>query len=85
MNLMSKLRISEALDADVRASKAVNFKVNNLVLIELSFGRVLIYHNTCSTSHIKAYLGAGGFLLKIPDINAETLVCCPIGVLLIGS
>ena len=60
---MSKRLISEHLEADVKASRIVNFNVNIFVLKNLFTRSDFKYLKTVSTSHTKQYLGFGGLLL----------------------
>ena len=79
---MSKLVISDTLEAAVRDSKVVNLKVSNLSEIDLSVGRNLMNFRTVSTSHIKVYFG---LLLNTPDNKFDTLGCLPTVIPFIGT
>jgi len=61
--------ISETLDAAVKESKVVRFRVNILSEIESSIGSVFMYLKTISTSQTKEYFGTGGLWLNIPAIG----------------
>ena len=77
---ISKQCIVHTLEAEVRASSTSNLKVRCLSEIELKFPHLfLTKSNTTSTSHVKACLGCGGFLVKIPFRKTHTCLCCPAG------
>ena len=82
---MSKLVISDTLEAAVRDSKVVNLKISNLSEIDLSVGRDLMNFRTVSTSHIKVYFGTVGLLLNTPDNKFDTLGCLPTVIPFIGT
>ena len=74
---MSRLFISEHLEADVKASNTVSFNVNIFALNKSFGGRHFKYFKTVSTSHTKQYLGFGGLLLNTPVIKLQTFGCFP--------
>ena len=70
--------IVHALEAEVRVSSMSNLKVRSLSESELELPHsFMTISNTTWTSHIKTYLGWGGFLVKTSLSRTHTCLCCP--------
>ena len=73
---ISKACIVDPLEAEVRASRVTKLKLRSLSESELECPPLfLTKSNTTLTSHVKAYLGWGGFLIKSLLRKAHTCLC----------